>query len=187
MVPLWPEIRKNISLKSTIQTDYVSSYAGFFTFKIVCLTLCPFWVFFLFFFLSVNWQNKRTCISVLCFFRITIRFPGKGGFWAVGLLLHLQNPPDARYTCSKIEGPLGPQDVVQTLKKGLVDEKGTRRPGFWSCQCHPLTLELHSEPQSPHPSKQGWSHVPPPHRVTSFKSAREGRSALKNIQRIFLI
>lgn len=67
----------------------------------------------------------------------------------MGFLLHLQNPPDARYTCSKIEGSLGPRVVVQTLKKGLVDEKGTRRPGFWSCQCHPLALGLHSEPQSP--------------------------------------
>lgn len=103
----------------------------------------------------------------------------------MGLCLHLQDPPDARHTCGKVEGPLSRCGVGQTPKKGLIDEKGTGRPCFWSCQCHPLTLGLHLGALSlclltPQMGKR-LPCCPSCRRVGGFRSAHECRSALKNM------
>lgn len=160
MVPLWPGIGKNVSFKSTVPTDYISSPAGFleawwfFTFKIVHWTPS----LSLLTFSSVNRQTKRThwCYQWFASVESLPDSQGEREAWAVGSLPHLQDPPDARHTCIKIKVPL----VSHGFRPQRRDWEMKREPGFWSCQCHTLTVGLHLVTRASVSSllKRGWSH-----------------------------
>lgn len=81
-----------------------------------------------------------------------------------------------------------PRAGVQAPRRGLVDEKGASRPGFWSSQCHTVTLGLHLVDLSlslliPH---TGMTYHPPSHRVLALNPLMNVE-VLQKIHRVLLI